>query len=297
MNTAAPDLNLLQTFFAVHTAGSVSIAAQRLGVSQPTVSHALRRLRELYQDPLFIRTGAGMAPTAKADRLAEAVRHALHLLDVAIQEGEHFDAGVAQRTFRLHMTDIGETIFLPRLMHALAARAPGLRIGTAQLDEKDVGPALETGRIDLAIGYFPALAAVPTAALLRERYVVLMRRGHPLAGRAPTRAALRQLHYVVVRSHPATERALRELGASANIRLSMPHFLVLPRIIAETDLAVLMPERLASVFGSMGAYVVWRPRVGLPSFDVSLHWSRRFEGDPGLRWLRERMIELFREGA
>src|SRR5664279_82958 len=161
MNTAAPDLNLLQTFFAVHAAGSVSAAAQRLGVSQPTVSHALRRLRELYQDPLFIRTGAGMAPTAKADRLAEAVRHALHLLDVAIQEGEHFDARVAQRTFRLHMTDIGETVFLPRLMHTLAARAPGLRIETAQLDEKDVGPALETGRIDLAVGFFPDLAAMP----------------------------------------------------------------------------------------------------------------------------------------
>jgi len=297
MNTAGPDLNLLQTFFAVHAAGGVSAAAQRLGVSQPTVSHALRRLRDLYQDPLFIRTGAGMAPTAKADRLAEAVRHALHLLDVAIQEGGHFDAGAAQRTFRLHMTDIGETVFLPRLMHTLAARAPGLRIETAQLDEKDIGPALETGRIDAAVGYFPALAALPTVPLLRERYVVLMRRGHPQAGRAPTRAALRQLDYVVVRSHPATERALRELGAAANIRLSMPHFLVLPRIIAETDLAVLMPERLASVFGSMGAYVVWRPRVGLPSFDVSLHWSRRFEGDPGLRWLRERMIELFREGT
>ncbi len=121
MNTPSPDLNLLQTFHAVHAAGSVSAAAERLGVSQPTVSHGLKRLRLLYQDPLFVRTRGGMAPTAKADRLAEAVRHALHLLDVAIQEGGQFEAAAAERTFRVHMSDIGETIFLPRLMQALAA--------------------------------------------------------------------------------------------------------------------------------------------------------------------------------
>ena len=201
------------------------------------MSHGLKKLRLLYQDPLFVRTRGGMAPTAKADRLAEAVRHALHLLDVAIQAGERFDAMSADRTFRVHMTDIGETVFLPRLMQALAARAPKLRLETSQLDEKDIGAALEAGRIDVAVGYFPALAGVERLPLLRERYVVLLRRGHPLARRAPTLAALRQLHFVNVRSHPATLRALRDQGLAGNIRLSMPHFLVLPRIIAETDLA------------------------------------------------------------
>ncbi len=93
----------------------------------------------------------------------------------------------------------------------------------------------------------------------------------------------------------ATLRALRDLDLGGNIRLSMPHFLVLPRIIAETDLAVLMPERLADVFGTMGSYMVWRPRLGLPAFDVSLYWSWRYSGDPGAHWLRERMVELFRE--
>ena len=295
MNTPSPDLNLLQTFYAVHAAGSVSGAAERLGVSQPTVSHGLKRLRLLYQDPLFVRTRGGMAPTAKADRLAEAVRHALHLLDVAIQEGGRFDAASAERTFRVHMSDIGETIFLPRMMQALAANAPKIRLETSQLDEKGIGPALESGRIDVAVGYFPALAGVERQPLLRERYVVLMRRGHPLARRTPTRAALRQLRYVVVRSHQAPLRALRDLGLAGNIRLSMPHFLVLPRIISETDLAVLVPERLANAFGTMGSYAVWRPRIGLPAFDVSLHWSWRYAGDPGTRWLRERMVELFRE--
>src|SRR4029453_16793281 len=119
MNTADLDLKLLQTFNAVHAEGSVSRAAERLGLSQPTVSHGLKRLRLLYKDPLFVRTQGGMAPTAKADRLADAVRHALHVLDVAIQEGERYDPPASERTFRLHMSDIGETVFLPRLMKVL----------------------------------------------------------------------------------------------------------------------------------------------------------------------------------
>jgi DNA-binding transcriptional LysR family regulator len=295
MNTADLDLKLLQTFNAVHAEGSVSRAAERLGLSQPTVSHGLKRLRLLYKDPLFVRTQGGMAPTAKADRLADAVRHALHVLDVAIQEGERYDPLASERTFRLHMSDIGETVFLPPLMKVLAGEAPNVRLETFQYDDKDIAPALESGRIDLALGYIPALTDVERVALLSERYVVLMRAAHPLAGRRPTRTALGKLLYAIVRSHGATARALKDLGLSGNIRLSMPHFLVLPRILAETDLAVVMPARLADVFREMGEYAVWRPRVGLPTFDVSVHWSWRYAGDPGTRWLRELIVTLFRE--
>ncbi len=295
MNIADVDLNLLQTFHVLHAEGSLTRAAVRLGVSQPTVSHALKRLRVLYNDPLFVRTQRGVAPTAKADRLAEAVRHALHVLDVAIQEGVRYDPASSDRTFRLHMSDIGETIFLPRLLAALARQAPNVRIETFQFDDGDMGSALESGRIDLAVGYIPSLAEFERMPLLSEHYVVLMRAGHPDAKRAPTRASLARLRYAVVRSHGATARALKALGLSANIRLSMPHFLVLPPILAETDLAVVMPARLAEVFRALGDYAVWRPKVGLPAFDVSVHWSWRFAGDPGTRWLRELIVDLFGE--
>ncbi len=297
MNTTGIDLNLLQAFHAVHAEGSVTRAAVRLGVSQPTVSHALARLRRLYGDPLFVRTQRGVAPTAQADRLADAVRHALHVLDVALQEGVRYDPAASDRTFRLHMSDIGETIFLPRLLQSLAERAPGVRIETFQFDDGDIGPALESGRIDLALGYIPALAEFERTPLLAEHYVVLMRAGHPDAKRAPTRAALSRLRYAVVRSHGATARALKALGLSANIRLSMPHFLVLPPILAQTDLAVVMPARLAEVFRALGDYAVWRPRVGLPAFEVSVHGSWRFAGDPGTRWLRGQIVALFGEEA
>jgi len=295
MNITGIDLNLLRTFHAMYSAGSVSRAAEQLGLSQPTLSHCLCRLRLLYKDPLLVRTHGGMVPTAKADRLAAAVRHALHILDVAIQQDERHDPAASARTFRLHMSDIGEAIFLPPLLSTLAARAPNVRLETIQLDDKDILPALENGRVDLALGYIPALAGVERAFLLHEHYVVLMRADHPLAARKPTRGALSSLHYVLVRSHPATAHALNDLGLSDNIRLSTPHFMVLPRIVAETDLAVLMPARLANAFARMGAYALWRPRVGLPAFDVSVHWYWRFAGDPGNRWLRELIVGLFRE--
>jgi DNA-binding transcriptional LysR family regulator len=296
MNMERIDLNLLQTFHAVHGARNVSRAAERLGVSQPTVSHGLRRLRLLYNDPLFVRTQAGMMPTAKADRLAKAVEHALHILHVAIDEAGRYDPATSGRTFRLHMTDIGETVFLPQLMDALARRAPGVRLDVFQLDDKDIQPALETGRIDLALGYLPVLGnSVQRQFLLHEKYVVVTRAGHPLARGKPSAAALKRLEYVLVRSHSATTRALQDLGLEGNIRLAIPHFMVLPRILAETDLAVIMPARLSDAFAQMGKIIVWRPNVGLPAFDVSVHWVWRFEGDPANRWLRELIASLFGE--
>jgi len=295
MNIADIDLNLLQTFDAIYAEASVSRAAERLGVSQPTVSHALARLRALHRDPLFVRRASGVAPTAKADRLADAVRQALRILDVAINDTDRYDPAASERTFRLHMTDIGEAVFLPPLMAALAERAPNVRVDVHQLETGDILPALENARIDLALGYIPALVNVEKTLLLSERYVVVMRREHPLARMRASRAALAKLDYVLVRSHPATARALDGLGLMGRVRLSTPHFMVLPRILAETDLAVVMPSRLYEVFAQMGDYTVWRSRVGLPAFDVSVHWAWRFAGDAGNRWLRELIVSLFRE--
>jgi len=293
MHIEAPDLDLLRTFGAVHAARSVSRAAEALGVSQPTVSHALRRLRLRYRDPLFVRTRSGMSPTAAADRLAEAVRHALSIVETAHQQVDRFDPSTSERTFRLHMSDIGETVFVPALIRSLVRDAPGVRLETHQLDVPQILPALESGQIDLALGYIPDLAGTRHRSLFAERYVVVMRGGHPFAARRPTRKVLSELSYIVIRSHPITARAIDALGMGSQVKLTMPHFMVLPRILASTDLAVLMPIRLAEVFVEMGDYAVWRPRVGLPRFEVSVHWTWRFDGEPGNRWLRERIVELF----
>lgn len=280
------DLNLLHVFSAVHAARSVSRAAEALGLSQPAVSHALTKLRLLLHDPLFTRSPGGVMPTPKADQLARQVEAALRQLDVALHEAETFDAARSQRRFVVHMSDIGADEFLPPLMAAIGREAPGVRVEAVQLAADAIAPALEDGRLDLAFGYLPGLVGTESAPILQERYVVLLRQGHPLAAALRDRAALEKLDFVLVASHAEPARALHLLGLQRRIRLTLPHFMVVPTILAATDLAVILPLRPALRFASRHALQVVEPDLGLPPFTVAMHWTWRSAHDPGHRWLR-----------
>jgi DNA-binding transcriptional LysR family regulator len=286
------DLNLLHVFQAVHAARSVSRAAETLGLSQPAVSHALTRLRLQLHDPLFVRAPGGVAPTPRADQLARQVAAAMQLLDVAMHESERFDAAQSRRRFTLHMSDIGADEFLPLLMADISAQAPGVRLEAVQLAPEAIAPALDEGRLDLAFGYLPGLAGTEQATLLTERYVVLLRRGHPLARRLRDRAALERLDFIVVRSHTEPAKALQLLGLESRIRLALPHFMVVPAILAATDLAVVMPLRPALRFAQRHDLQVVEPDLGLPPFPVALHWTWRQAHDAGHKWLRERALAM-----
>ena len=280
------DLNLLHVFAAVHAARSVSRAAEGLGLSQPAVSNALTRLRLALHDPLFTRVAGGVAPTPKADQLARQVEAALRQLDVALRESDSFDAARSQRRFVVHMSDIGADEFLPQLMAAIGREAPGVRVEAVQLPADAIAPALEEGRLDLAFGYLPTLAGTESAPLLQERYVLLLRQGHPLAGRLGQRAALQKLDFVLVASHAEPARALHLLGLQPRIRLTLPHFMVVPPILAATDLALILPQRPAERFAALHGLQVADADLGLPPFTVAMHWTWRSAHDPGHRWLR-----------
>ena len=303
MHTASPtaatlrelDLNLLRIFDAVYQQRSVSRAAETLGLSQPATSHGVTRLRLLLGDALFVRVAGGVAPTPKADMLAGAVQQALHLIEQALHASGSFEPASARKTFRLHMSDIGEGVFLPALMHAVRRIAPGVRIETHQLEYAQIQDALDNGKIDLAFGYLPGVDATERQDLLHEKYVVLARADHPLLRKPPTREWLSELDYIVVRQHTETARALHTLGLQENIRLSIPHFMVIPSIVGETDLAVILPRRTALTFARSGPFGIVEPEFGLPDFTVALHWSHRFHNDPANRWLRELAIGLFCE--
>jgi DNA-binding transcriptional LysR family regulator len=288
------DLNLLRVFAAVHASGSVSRAAEALGQSQPAVSHALSRLRLRLKDPLFVRVAGGVAPTPKADALAHAVRQALDTMQRALQESDVFDPAHSSRVFHLHMSDIGEGVFLPGLMQVVRAAGPGLHVEAWQLEHDRIADALDQGRIDLAFGYLPSVTETQHEDLFDERYVVLIRDAHPLAAARASRATMARLDYIVVRSHAETGRILQRLGLADRVRLVIPHFMVIPSIVGSTDLAVILPLQTAQLFSRDGSFRVLRPDLGTPDFAVSLHWSRRFEHDGASRWLRQAAIRLFR---
>ncbi|CAN7414314.1 LysR family transcriptional regulator [Variovorax paradoxus] len=296
------DLNLLRLFDAVFRARSVSRAADVLGLTQPAASHGLTRLRLLLGDALFTRTPGGVAPTPRAERLAVPVQAALAMLQQALAEPERFDPAASRKLFRIHMSDIGEGRFLPALMARLRELAPGVRIETMPLATGDIAAALDSGRIDFAFGFLPKVKDTQRAQLLKDRYIVLLRKGHPFvtkrrrSGQALLEA-LQELDYVAVRTHAETLRILQLLNLEDRLRLTTEHFMVLPAIVRATDLAVVMPRNIARGFAEEGGYAIVEPPFPLRDFTVSLHWSRRFEADPANRWLRQVITALFSERA
>ncbi|MFC6283628.1 MULTISPECIES: LysR family transcriptional regulator [Polaromonas] len=293
------DLNLLRLFDAVYRTRNVSRAAELMDLTQPAASQGLTRLRLLIKDPLFVRAGGGVQPTPKADRLADAVRSALATLEQALNESAQFEPLQSRKVFRIHMSDIGEGRFLPALMVALRQLAPGLRIETTPLASGDIAQALDSGRIDFAFGFLPTVKDTQRVQMIRDRYIVLLREGHPFIRKRRSRQALlddlHQLEFVAVRTHSDTLRILELMQLEDRLRLTTEHFMVLPSIVKGTDLAVVMPRNIAQIFAADGGYAIIEPPFPLRDFTVSLHWSKRFEADPGNRWLRQTIVDLFSE--
>lgn len=294
------DLNLLRVFDAIYAARSISRAAERLDMSQPACSQALGRLRLLLRDPLFERTAGGVKPTERAHQLARSVQGGLALLEEGLKGPEVFHPSTSRAELKLHLTDIGEMRFLPRLLATLARRAPGVRVTTRPWPQTDIAEALHSQALDLAIGYLPLVEGTLKVELLRDRYVLMVRAGHPMLRGKKQRTgltpdALGRFEYVTVRSHSDTQRILQVLRLEEQIRLYASSFLALPSIVRSTDLAVVIPRDISREFEPRNEFVLLEPDLPSRDFTVSLHWGRRHEHDPFLRWMRALVVELFQE--
>lgn len=297
MDITGLNLNLLRVFDAVFRNGSVSRASLELGLSQPAASQAVTRLRQVLGDPLFERIHGGVRPTPRAERLAVAVRSALATLEVALAEAHAFEPSQADKRFRIHLSDIGEARFLPSLMQGLRETAPYVQLETLPMQIEEIAEALDRGTLDIAIGFLPGVTGTQQQVLLSDHYAVLLREGHPvLKGRKTVRLEakhLQRLDFVAVRSHSETLRILQTLQLQERVRLSAAHFMAVPSIVRQTDLAVIMPAEVADTFVRHGGYAVLQADLPQSQFDVSLHWSWRFEREPANQWLRALVQELF----
>lgn len=289
------DLNLLVIFDAVFRHRNVSRAAEALDLSQPAVSNGLRRLRDHFQDRLFVRSAAGMLPTPAAETLWGAVGQALAQIDSGLSTRQAFDPLTAVRQFAVIMTDIGEVVFLPPLIEHCRERAPNVSFRTLQLSSAETVRALESGAVDLAVGFVPDLkSGVYQQRLFETRYVCLVGREGParisrrdfLAARHAIADAEGTGHYVV-------EETLAELGLAARIGLRVPHFLALPMIVAASDMIATIPQPLGSVFSRLGTVRMVDHPLRLPKLEIRQFWHERFHDDPANRWLRQTVFELF----
>ncbi len=295
------DLNLLKTFRAVYEERHVGRAAQRLGVTQPSVSHALGRLRLMFRDALYVRTGTGVEPTPRAQRLALSVDKALAILQDVLDEGSRFAPDSTQRVFRLHMSDFAASAFLPTMLAEFDRRAPGAVIETLHVDECQLNVALESGRVDFALGHFAdASSHFQRAALLHERCVLLMPR------RTAQRAALPDdfvldgavpgaLRFLAVTSHPQSMQLLERHGLMPRVRAALPDFMVVPALLRDGDYALILPETVAITFAAQQPCALYEI-ADAGEWAVNAYWHRRFDADPGHRWLRALLLELFSIG-
>ena len=298
-----PDLNLLLVFEAMFRHGSVTRAAAHVGLTQSALSSALGRLRKQFGDPLFINTRSGMLPTPRALELAPPLTEALTMVRNAMISRGAFDPRSSTRGLRVCMTDVGEMVLLPALMRHLHAHAPAMRLETAQLPSAELAVRLETSDIDLAVGYLPQLPEkIRRARLFQEHYVCMTRRNHPAGLAAPiTTAEFLSARHVLIASmgsgHQALERTLSEHGVQDNVALRVPHFVVVPLIVAGTDLIVSLPSRVADATGRLVKVKVHPLPIAIPSFDVMMYWHERVDNDPANQWLRNAVQELFGDQA
>lgn len=290
MRLAGIDLNLLTSLDAVLETQNLTLAAKRLGLTQPAVSHSLKRLRELLGDPILVRTKRGMTPTPRALELRPAVRDALAAAAAVLQAAPAFDHRASQRAFAIALPDQTAFQMLPRLANELT-EAPGLRIDVRPLQHDRI--VEELGRdLDLAISVFrDAPAGIREQALFKEEFVCVMRRGSPAARGPWDLARYLACRHLMIAPRGLTGSPLDELlakrGQARSISMLVPHFLVAPHIVAATDLVWTAPQRLAAAFAEQLPLTTRDVPFKVPGFTIIMRWHMRLDRDPGVIWLRE----------
>ncbi|NDY90337.1 LysR family transcriptional regulator [Ideonella sp. TBM-1] len=299
MDLRGIDLNLLLVFEAMAEHRSVTRAGEAIGLSQPAMSAALARLRALLDDPLFIKVGARMAPTDRAEALTEPVRRVLQTVRGEILLPGGFDPARSERTFTVITPDIGEMLFVPPLVARLATHAPGVRLNVISRPRTAAADALAAGDADLAIGYFPDLrgAAFFQQKLFDNRHVCMLRQDHPLAhSGALALGDYLALQHVVV--HPdgrehVFEQYLARQGVVRNVVLELSHFMSLLPLIETSDLVATVPQDLAQICQRYARIRVLAAPIEAPDIPVHQFWHRRAHKDAACAWLRTQVQGLF----
>lgn len=287
------DLNLLKTLDALLDERSVTRAAARLSVTQPAVSGMLNRLRDYFDDPLFIRAPHGIVPTLRADALAAPVKRILADIDVLLQPVE-FDPQTANMTFALAATDYALRAVIVPFIAALKVQAPMIRVRVVPVEPGRLVSQLEQGKIDVAL-MTPHTTPVElhSRALYDERFVCMMRADHPDAGQPLTLDRFCALEHVLVSwegesFHGVTDDALAAINRSRRVGLSVSSFLVLPEVLAVSDMIAVVPERMAE--NRSGMFVCDAP-VDIQGFTKSMAWHARNHSHPAQSWLRGLLLE------
>ena len=310
LNFRTLDLNLLRVFDAVMAEGSLTRAGEVLAMTQPAVSHAVRRLREAVGDDLFVRTAYGMNPTPRAETLWPQVRSALATLRQALAPAD-FDAQRDAVQWRLAMADATAALIAPGLVAAIETSRALANLRVMPLTTRDPRRLLDAGEVDLAIGFFPeALSALVSEGgeshvrhtrLYTTRYVCVMRRGHPLADVPMTLDSYCRAHHLLVsfsgRAYGFVDQALHALGHQRRIVLTVNQFFTAGRVVARSDLLTVLPEGFVEATGYRDELITRELPMTMIPVTVEMLWHLRNDADPAHRWLRGQVQTVAASGT
>ena len=289
------DLNLFIAFDVIYTEKNLTKSGQVLGITQPAVSNALARLRDLFNDELFIRTSRGMIPTPVANQLIGDIRNALSLIQNTISVSEKFDPSTAEMTFKISIGDTSEYRLLPLLIKELAEIAPRVKVETYLTPRKDAPRELASGAIDFSID--PPLQSdqhLKHEKIYQEDYVMIVRKDHPILNKEKiTIEDYLDLSHIHISNRKTgmghVDMTLYKLGLTRDIYLRAQHFLVAPYIVEQSDMAITTTKGFA-----VDRNLAWRE---LP-FDIDplvlhLYWHENNDNESSSKWMRELMLKTY----
>lgn len=299
------DLNLFVVFDVIYREGNLTRASEALNLSQPAVSHALSRLRDRFDDPLFERSGKRMVPTPLAKAIVERVREGLGRLESTLSDGLVFDPSAAERTFTIAMRDILEAKALPEIAQRLQDIAPNISICSVQMPRREIESALLRGTIDFAADVLiPVSKQVNHALLGSESLSVMVAKGHPLAAKIKAQTITLedylQARHILVSSRSsgpgAEDIALSRLGESRDIAMRCQHYYAAAKVIEKTHWLVTLPTTYASTLcdesNPNNPYITFPLPFKAEPLEVHLYWQHKTEQDPAMIWCKQQIENL-----
>lgn len=290
------DLNLFVVFDAIYCEGNITKAALTLHLSQPAVSHALAKLRRHFDDPLFIRQGNEMRPTAVAKNVIADVREALHQLRVCLVQSRQFEPMTSRKHFTLSLLGSLEATYLPLFMQSLIKESPHINLKSSRrVRRSELENKLASGDIDLAIDtLLPVSNNILHTQLEEDQIVVVARKNHPAIAKKLDLKTYLNLEHILVSSRssgPGLEDfELSRLGLHRNIALRCQHALAACRIIIGSDMLLTLPKTAAKMYSEMLDITIFPMPVDLPGFDIHLYWHVNVDRDPANKWLRNKIV-------
>ncbi len=302
MHLSQVDLNLFVVLEAIYREGNLTRAGQQLNLTQPAISHALKRLRDLLQDPLFVRQGPHMVPTPFTRNMIEQVRQALQILEVNLSESRNFVPEYTRRNFHISLWEYAEALILPLLLRRLMHDAPGMSITTSRVKRRDLETELASGSVDLAVDIPMTMSdRIRHESLVNEPFVVIARQGHPaIKDKLDLDTYLAQRHIQVSSRRHGPSQIDIELGRRGlrrQVFLRNQHNLTACMVVSNTDMLLTLPERQAQLmnagFTSPGLMNrVYPFPLPVPRLEAHLYWHESVENDPANRWLREEIEKV-----